>query len=320
MTLLLRLCAGITALVIGQCAGAQGAPQGPVKIVVGFAAGGPPDITARLIAARLEKRWQQPVTVENVVGASGTIAAANVARSKPDGQTLLFGVAANLAVAPATMRTPPYDPTTAFSPIAEVARGPYLWLVRADAPATDMPGFIRWARQNPGKLAYGSPGQGTVHHLATEMLKQSQGIYLLHVPYRVAPYTALVAGDVQGMFESMPAPLPLIESGRLRALAVTGPKRLAVLPNVPTFAEQGLPGIDVHSWWGFVGPAGMAPALVAQVNDDIRNVLADPDVRAALARAGIEPGVGTPDAFGRFIAQEAARWKHVVAERALALE
>ena len=314
---LMQLLAAGAALLLHLAASAQAYPSGPVKIVIGFGPGGAPDTALRLVASWLEKHWGQPVVVENQVGASGTIAASAVARARPDGQTLLFGVAANLAVAPATMRQPPYDPVKAFTPIAEVARGPYLWLVRSDAPVATMQEFIEWARLNPGRLNYGSPGQGTVHHLATEMLKQAGGFYMVHVPYRGAAYAGLLAGDIHGMFESMPTPMPFLESGRMRALGVTGRHRLAALPAVPTLAEQGLQDMEVNSWWGFVGPAGMPAALVTSLNADIRRVLAEPELRSSLQRAGIEPTGGTAEEFGRYIAQEAQRWKRIVATGAL---
>jgi tripartite-type tricarboxylate transporter receptor subunit TctC len=310
----------LLAIAIAASAGhatSQPAPSAAVRLVVGFPAGGPPDLTARLIASRLERQLGRPVVVENQVGASGTVAAASVARAKPDGQTLLFGVAANLAVAPATMRSPPYDPTADFTPIAEVAKGPYVWLVRADAPAKDMAGFIEWARANPGKLNYGTPGQGTLHHLATEVLKQNTGVFIVHVPYRGAAYAGLIGGDIHGMFDTMPAPLPLIESGKLRALGVTGNRRLPALPQVPTLAEQGIPNMEVNAWWGVVGPAGMARATVLQLHGGIQETLADPEVRATFARWGVEPSRGSPEDFGNYIANESRRWRATVASGAL---
>lgn len=295
-------------------------PSGPVKMVVGFAAGGAPDTTARLLAAGLARRWSQPVVVENQVGASGTLAAAAVARARPDGLTLLFGVAANLSVAPAVMRQPLYDPVKSFTPVAEVARSPYVWLVRADAPVATMPEFIAWARREPGKLNYGTPGHGTQHHLATELLKRNEGFFMVHVPYRAAAYQGLLAGDIHGMFESLPGPLALVDGGRARALAVTGPRRLAGMPLVPTLREQGLHELDVSAWWGVVGPAGMPPAIVTQLNADIRAVLAEPESRTTLARGGIEPSLGSADDFGTYIAREWRRWRELATERGLFLD
>ena len=310
----LRALLVFVALSFGASAFAETYPSRPIKVLHGFSAGGAPDAVLRQVAARLERSLGTPVVVENRPGASGTIAAAAVARAEPDGYTLLFGVAANLAVAPALAKPAPYDPVTAFTPIVEVARGPYVWLVRADAPARSMSEFVAWARSRPGQLNYASPGEGSVHHLATEMLKRAAGLDIVHVPVSSGMYLPLLGGQVDAMFDSMPAPLPHLASGKLRALGVTGAKRLAALPDVPTFAEQDLPGIDVNSWWGFVGPAGLPRDVVQRLNAEIGKALADPQLAAALAKMAIEPSPSSPEAFGAYLAQEAARWKQVVAK------
>ena len=310
----------IITLLSGTPALGQSFPSRPVTILNGFPAGGSVDTVLRQIAARLEQQLGQPVVVDNRPGASGTIAAATVAKSSPDGYTLLFGVAANLAVAPATMKTPPYDPSRAFTPIIEVARGPYIWLVRADAPARSFPEFVAWAKVNPGKLNYGSPGQGSAHHLSSEILKRSAGLDMVHVPYRGTSFQALLAGDIQAFYENMPGPLPLIESGKIRALAVTGTARLPALPNVPTFAELGLPENDAHFWWGIVGPAGMPKPVVERLNREIAVALSDPGLKATFATWNIAQTGGTPEAFGSHISQEYARWKAVAATTDLKLE
>jgi len=216
------------------------------------------------------------------------------------------------------MAAPPYDPASAFAPIIEIARGPYLWLVRADAPFATMREFVAWAKANPGKLDYASPGPGSVHHLATEMLKRTAGIDIVHAPYP-ALYAGLLGGHVSAMFESMPSPLPHLAAGKVRALAVTGDRRLVAAPDVPTLAEQGLPGIDVNSWWGFVGPAGLPKTIGARLNAEITQTLADPELKATLAKWAIEPSPGTPEAFGRYIAQESARWRDLVVKAGLKL-
>jgi tripartite-type tricarboxylate transporter receptor subunit TctC len=317
---IIRVVFAAVALALGASALAQPYPSKPVKVLIGFAPGGTTDTVLRRIASRLEERLAQPVVIENRPGASGMIAAAAVSRADADGHTLLFGVAANLAVAPATLKSPPYDPSTAFAPIIEIARGPYLWLVRSDAPARTMREFIAWSKKNPGKLNYGSPGEGSVHHLSTEMLKQATGLDIVHVPYRGGPYVALLAGEIHAMFETMPGPLPYLEAGRIRALAVTGARRLPALSDVPTLAEQGVPDVDVNFWWGFVGPADMPLAVVAKLNAEIARALADPDLKATFAKWNIEPTPGTPEAFGAYIRQESVRWRNVVTRSGLKLE
>jgi tripartite-type tricarboxylate transporter receptor subunit TctC len=309
-------------LIFAGAAFAQPYPAKPVTILNGFPPGGTTDTVLRQVASKLGERLGQSIVIESRPGAAGTIAGAAVARAEPDGYTLLFGVAANLAVAPATMRLPPYDPAKAFAPIIEIARAPYIWLVRADVPTRTMAEFVAWAKERPGKVNYASPGQGSVHHLATEMLKQAAGLDMTHIPYKGGPAlaAALLGGEVQGMLETASVYIPSIRAGKLRALAVTGGKRLAALPEVPTLAEQGLPGLDVHSWWGFVGPAGLPPAIVSKLNGEIARALGDPEIRATFARTDIEQTPGTPEAFGAYIAQESARWKDFVARSGLKLD
>jgi tripartite-type tricarboxylate transporter receptor subunit TctC len=317
--LMIRILAAAFAFAFATAAFGQAYPVRPVTLVNGFPPGGATDVVLRQIASKLGERLGQPAVVENRPGAAGTIAAAAVSRAAPDGYTLLFGVAANLAVGPATMQPPPYDPTRAFTPIVEVSRGPYLWMVRADAPARTMKEFVEWTRAHPGKANYASPGQGSVHHLATEMFKRKTGADLSHVPYKggAALTAALLAGEVHGLFDSPTAYLAHLRAGKIRALAVTGERRLPALPEVPTLAEQGLPTLDVHSWWGFVGPAGMPAEIVARLNAEITNTLADPDLKATLAKLGTEPTPGTPEAFRAYIAQEWARWREFVATSGL---
>lgn len=282
---------------------------------------GPPDLVARKIADRLAARTGRPVVVENRPGASGTIAATAVAHAPPDGSTLLFGVATNLAVAPATMRSVTYDPVRDFTPVIEVASGPYVLLVRSDAPAADYGGFLAWAKANPGKLNYATPGVGSVHHLAMLMLQAGQGLSLVHVPYRSSLYPPLPGGQVQVLLELLPGPLPFLEAGRLRALALTGARRLARSPDVPTLGELGVGGLDdVLSWWGFVGPAGVPAPLVEQLNAQIRQAMADPELLATTASWGIELQPGSPQALGALIARENRRWREEVQRLGVAPE
>lgn len=315
------MCAA-TALLVGVPVGAQTYPSRTITILNGFPPGGPTDTTVRQIAAKLAERLGQGVVIDNRAGAAGTIAATAAARAEPDGYTLLFGVAANLAVAPALMKSAPYDPAKAFTAIGEVARGPYMWLVTPRVPAANMREFIAWAQKNAGRVNYASPGQGSVHHLATELLKQATGLDMTHIPYKggATSYTAILGGEVEAMFDGMPSPLPHIRAGKLKALAVTGPKRLPTLPEVPTLAEQGITGVDVQFWWGFVGPAGMPREVVQKLNSEINLVLTGADLKATMAKWDIEVSPGTPEAFGAQIAREAAYWKAFAARSSIKIE
>lgn len=310
----------LAALATAARAQADAWPARAITVVVGFGAGGNPDVAARLIAERLGARLGQPVVVENRPGAAGTVGAAAVARAQPDGYTLLFGVAANLALAPATMKTPPYEPARAFQPIAEVARGPYVWMVRADLPLRTMPEFVAWAKERNGGGNYVSPGTGSAHHLGTEMMLRSAGIEMVHVPTSRGIYVSILAGAGDAMFDTLPAPLAHIKSGKLRALGVTGAKRLAALPEVPTLAEQGLPDVPLQFFWGLVGPAGLPRAIVDRLHREVTAILAEPAVQTTFAGWGIETSNVGPDAFGASIAQEVSRWREFVARSGLRLE
>jgi tripartite-type tricarboxylate transporter receptor subunit TctC len=225
-------------------------------------------------------------------------------------------VAANLAVAPAVLKSVPYDPVRSFAPVIEIARGPYVLMVNPSVPAKDVAELVAYAKRNPGRLNYGSPGQGSVHHLVNEMLKQATGIDTVHVPYKGgAPmYTAIMAGEVEVLIDGMPGPLAHIRAGKVRALGVTGDRRLAALPDVRSFAEQGVQGVDAQFWWGIVVPAGTPQPIVARLNAEIAQALADPEIRATFEKQSIEPSPGTPEALGAWIAAERVRWAAVVAK------
>lgn len=281
-------------------------PQRALKVLHGFPAGGPPDLALRGVAGALESALQQPVIVQNIPGATGMIAAENVARSVPDGYTLLFGVAANLCTGPAVRTHPPYDPRD-FTAIAQVARGPYVWLVPAAHPASTMQEFVAWVRARPGRANYASPGVGSMHHLATLQLQQQTGMAMMHVPYATGRlYEGILSGQVDGMFESLPSPLPHLKAGKLRALAVSAAARIPILPDVPTLIEQGI-ALQASSWWGFVGPKGMPPAVVTLLNQSINQALQTQ--HGALTTMGIEETPASPAQFGEFIAREYTRWR-----------
>ena len=311
----MRTWIAVLACALAGSAAAQGYPSRPITLVNGFPPGAATDTISRQIAAVLSKRLGQSVVVENRAGASGTIGAASVARAAPDGYTLLFGVLSNLIVGPASMKDVAYDPVLSFTPIIEIARGPYVLVVTPAVPARTLAEFVDYAKKNPGKLNFGSVGPGSAHHFAGEMLKRAAGIEMVHVPYKGGgpAYAGLLGGEIQVLLDTMPGPQQYAQAGTLRALAVTGPKRLPTLPDVPTFHEQGQDGVEVQFMFGIVGPKGMPADIVARLNAEIALALADPEVRTTLARQSIDPSPGTPEAFGALLALEWKRWRDIVA-------
>jgi tripartite-type tricarboxylate transporter receptor subunit TctC len=314
------LVVAVGCLFSGPAARAQDYPNRRVSIVVPFPAGSGPDVYARLIAEKLAARLGQPAIIENRPGGGGAVGGRAVAKADPDGYTLLFGSTSSVVVSPAIAKEPPFDPVAAFAPIIQVARGPFILSVRSDLSVASLAELIAYARSNPGKLNYGTSGPGSLHHLSTEMLKRATGIDIVHVPFPggAQSWTALQSGVVDLVFDSMPGPISTLQAGKARALAVTGSKRLGDLPGipalsaVPTFAEQGVAGVDVTFWFGILAPAGTPPAVVARLNADLAAAINDPDVRARFAQQSIEVATGTPAAFGQLIAAEAAHWRAVV--------
>ena len=288
-----------------------------VRLIVPFTPGGSTDILARAIAPKLALALGQNVIIDNKPGAGGSLGAAEAAKAEPDGNTLLMGHIGTLAVNPAMYPKLAYDPIKSFAPVAWVARVPNVLVVQAASPARSFREFIELARSNPGKLSFSSGGNGSAAHIAFELLKLRTKIFMLHIPYRgTAPsVTDLIAGQVDATFTGAPALLPHVKSGRLRALAVSSPQRIAQLPDVPTVAESGLPGtagFEADQWYGVVAPAGTPAARIAQLNAEINKALALPDVAQQLAIEGAVPTPTTPQAFAELIARELPRWAEVV--------
>jgi tripartite-type tricarboxylate transporter receptor subunit TctC len=296
---------------------AQPYPSRPLKIIVPFTPGGSTDVLARALGVELSRSLAQPVVIENVPGAGGSVGAERAAKAAPDGYTLLMGHTGTLAINPSIYPALGYDPVRSFAPVAWVARVPNVLVVGSGFPARDLKEFVAVARSRPGKLAYGSGGNGSAAHTAMEFLKLRTGISLLHIPYRgTAPsVTDLLAGQVQVLFTGLPALLPHIRSGRLKPLAVSSAQRLEALPEVPTVAETGVPGthgFEADQWYGLAAPAGTPAAAIALLNEHVNKALASEAVRARLATEGAQATPATPQAFGELIAREIPRWARVV--------
>jgi tripartite-type tricarboxylate transporter receptor subunit TctC len=314
--LLLTATGAAAAPAAGRARQAPAWPTRPVRIVVGYAAGGGTDIVARLMAERLTRLWGQPVVVENRTGAAGTLAADLVAKAPPDGHTLMMAASPELAIARSTQRNLPYDPVRDFAPVVLVCELPFLLVVHPSVPARTLGELLQLARAQPGRLNYASFGTGSSSHLVGELFRATAGVEVNHIPYRgSAPAIAdLIAGQVQMAFDTFPAALPHVREGRLRAIAAAMPERSPLAPEVPTFAEAGLPGFTGGTWIGLIAPAATPAPVVERIWRDsdalVRDGFAD-----ALRERGLEPrGLG-PDAFRRFIEAEVRKWS-AVAERA----
>jgi len=296
-------------------------PVKTIKLIVPFPPGAGTDAIARLVAHKLAESLPGTVIVENRVGAGGAIGAVEVARAEPDGYTLLF-VASPFTTVAVASKNAGYDPLRQFTPVAPIALGPLAFVVSPEVPARTMREFLALARSQPGKLNYGSAGTGSVNHLALELLKWRAGVDIVHVPYKgIAPATQdLLSGHIQSMTASIPATLPYLAQNKVRVLAVTGNKRAALLPDVPTWVEAGVDNAEVINYWGIVAPAGTPAQIVGRLNAEITKMLAQPEMRERLEREGAELIPGTPERLGALIEADLVKWKKLVAEARVELE
>jgi tripartite-type tricarboxylate transporter receptor subunit TctC len=318
LTLLAAAAAMAAGTALAQDAGPY--PAKPIRLIVPFTPGAGTDTVARVVAQRLGETMKTTVVVENKTGAGGAIGAAEAAAAPPDGYTLLF-VASPFTTVAAAAKNPGYDPLR-FVPVAPIAVGPLAFVVGKDVPANSMREFVALAKNTPGKLNYGSAGAGSVNHLALELMNARAQVVVVHVPYRgIADATKdLLGGSIQAMTASIPAALPLAADKKVKVLAVTGPKRIRQLPDVPSWAEEGVPDADVINYWGIVAPAGTPPAIVARLNADMQKVLAQPEVRERLEREGAELVPGTPEQLGAIIEHDLRHWKKLIVEAKLSFE
>jgi len=294
--LLLSLCATVSAQNAGK----------PLRLVVPFPPGGATDITARVLSEPLGRALGQPVIVDNRAGAGGSLGMAEIAKSAPDGLTLGLATLSTHGVNPAVYKKLSYDPVKDFTPISELVKAPGVLVVNASLPVKTVQELVAYAKANPGKLTYASAGNGTVSHMWGELFKSSTGTFMLHIPYRGAgpAINDLLAGQVQVYFDQVASSLSHIQSGRVRALAVSWPKRLDVLPNVPTYAEAGLASNNDPSWFGLLAPKGLPPEQTKRINAAVLAVLKDPQVQQKLAQQGLFASGSSPEAFGKQVAGE----------------
>lgn len=321
-----RICKLASAAAVGGLllagAGAQAKyPERPVTIVVPLSAGGVTDIAARLLGKRLSEELGQPFVIENKPGAGGAIGAESVANAKADGYTLIMGTVSSHAINPSVYKSLRYDNIKDFKPISLVAQGPNLLVVHPSVPAKTVPELIKWIKDNPGKVSYGSTGVGTSTHLAAELFKQMTGVDMVHVPYKgSAPMmTDLISGQVQLAFDNMPTALAQAKAGKLRAIAVTSKQPWPLEPGIPT-VDASLPGYEIVSWQGLFAPAKTASEIVEQLSAVTQKIMHEPDVTQRLQELGTNAVGSSSQEFTQFVAAETKKWAKVAQEAGVTLE
>lgn len=301
---------------------AQAYPTRPIRLIVPYPPGGPTDVVARIVASSVAPLLGQSVVVENKLGgASGTVGGKYVASAEPDGYTLLLSITGSLTITPSLYKLD-YDPLKAYAPVALVVQNPEILTINPAFPAHSLAEFVAYARSNPGKINLGSPGIGTLPHLLGELLQLVAKIKFTHVPYHGAgpANIDLLAGQVQAMFNNPSVVLAHIEAGRMRALGVTAERRIAQLPDLPTFAELGYPQLTTTEWIGVLAPAGTPDAIVQKLNDAINEALKTPAARDAMKRLGVEPSAITPAAFKALMVSETQKWAQVIKQAGIKAE
>lgn len=289
-------------------------PSKPITFICPYAAGGGSDQRSRQFGRFISSALGQPVLVDNKAGAGGNIGTDLIAKAKPDGYVIGMGNFAPLSVNPSMFKKMNFDPAKDLTPIALIERGPLILMVPPNSPFKSVKDIVAAAKAKPGSLSYASGGLGGSHHLSAEMFKSLTGIFITHIPYKGgAPATTdLMGGQVDMMFEQLYSAAPSIRSGKLRALAITSKTRSPLFPDLPTMVEAGVPGFESQNWQGLVGPAGLPPAIVKQLNELVNKALADPTIKEQMLGQGNELGGGTPEQFAAFIKSEAARWGALV--------
>ena len=320
---LLRLAyVGLSASLFGPFAAwAQGYPNKPVKVIVTFPPGGTPDIYGRILSQELSNLWKQSVLVENKTGASGMIGTDFVAKSAPDGYTLLFAADATITIAPNLFSNIPYNATKDLTPIINAASGPFVLMAHPSFPANDLKTLIAMGKQQPGKITYASSGAGGQQHLSMETVKHMADVNITHVPYKGfgQGVNDVMAGHVPLIFGGITASIQLTKSGKLKALAVTSAKRSKAMPLVPAIAET-LPGFRIDAWYGFMGPAGMPKELVKKIHDDVASIIKRPDFQARITADAMEPVANSPEEFAAQINEDLNEWAKLIKSAQIKLD
>ena len=313
----------LSSLVVATPANAQtGAyPSKPIRLVVPFPAGGATDIFARTLSQKLAEKIGSAVVIENKPGAGGTLGSDLVAKSVPDGYTILLATSSTHSIGPNLNPKMPYDAVRDFTPIGQVGNAPSIMLVPNSSPAKTIQEWIELAKKNPGRLNYASSGNGTIVQLTAELFKSQAGLFVVHIPYKGTALAMpdLISGKVDVLFDSLPTGLPHVKDGRLRALGVTSAQRTSMAPGLPAISEV-LPGYESTTWFGLFGPQGMRPELVSRVNTAAMQALNDPEVKDKLQRLGIEAMGTSPAQFTSMLAAESAKWKKIISERKITLD
>jgi tripartite-type tricarboxylate transporter receptor subunit TctC len=309
-----RFALGILALVVPATVSAQTYPTKPIRVVAPFPAGGTSDTIARILGQKLTEAWKQQAIVENRAGVGGSLGSAVVAKSPPDGYTLLVGNVGPVAINHHVYKNVGYDPTKDFTPITLSVTAPQLVVVHPSVPAKNFKEFNALVKKHKGKITYGSSGPGSISHLAAELYKQMTGSDMLHVPFKGSALitNAVMGGEIDVVFSDMAVVLPHVQANRLRALAVTGPEPSPLVAGVPTIAASGVPGFAMTSWWGVLGPAGMQEPIVTRLNTELVRILKEDDVKKRFATLGVEAANSTPQEFSKFIRTEIDKYAKLV--------
>jgi tripartite-type tricarboxylate transporter receptor subunit TctC len=289
-------------------------PDKPIRFIVPFTPAGTADIFARAVGQKLGERWNQQIVIDNRAGSAGIIGSEIAAKAPADGHTLMMGITANIAINPALYAKLPYDPSRDFAPVTLIAKAPYLTVVTPALPVTSVQDFIAYSKSRPGQVNYASTGSGSAGHLTAELFASMAGVNLVHIPYKTsaAHVVDMISGQVQLMFSGIVSAQPHIQSGKLRAIGITGAKRSPLMPKLPTVSESGVRGFEVVGWYGVFVPAGTPHSIVAKLNAEVVQILKLPDVGERLASEGAELSGNTPEEFAAYIKVEQAKWAKVV--------